>query len=44
MIYLFSKEKGKKYEQNPKIRSFQIKTNEMPKITGKGVCYTEGRY
>ena len=41
-LLLFPKEKGK-YEQNPKIRSFQIKTNKMSEITGKGVGYTEGR-
>ena len=35
--------KMEKYEQNPKIRSFQIKTNKIPEITGKGVGYTEGR-
>jgi hypothetical protein len=35
--------KMEKYKQNPKIRSFQIKTNKMPEITGKGVGYIEGR-
>ena len=35
--------KREKYEQNPKVRSFKIKTNKMPEITGKGVGYTEGR-
>ena len=42
VLLLFPREKGK-YEQNPKVRSFQIKTNKMPEITGKGVGYTEGR-
>ena len=42
-FYCFQR-KREKYEQNPKIRSFQIKTNKMPEITGKGVGYTEGRY
>ena len=41
--FIVSKGKGKKYEQNPKVRSFQIKTNKMSEITGKGVGYTEGR-
>jgi hypothetical protein len=41
--FIVSKGKGIKYEQNPKVRSFQIKTNKMPEITGKGVGYTEGR-
>ena len=40
---LLLQRKREKYEQNPKIRSFQIKTNKMPEITGKGVGYTEGR-
>jgi hypothetical protein len=35
--------KKEKYEQNPKIRSFQIKNNKMSEITSKGVGYTEGR-
>ena len=42
MLLLFSKEK-EKVRTNPKIRSFQIKTNKIPEITGKGVGYTEGR-
>ena len=41
-LYCFQ-QKREKYEQNPKIRSFQIKTNKMPEITGKGIGYTEGR-
>ena len=40
MLLLFPKEKGKEYEQNPKIRSFQIKTNKISEITDKGVGYT----
>ena len=43
VLLLFSKGKGKSTKKNPKIRSFQIKTNKMPEITGKGVGYTEGR-
>ena len=39
-LLLFPREKGK---VRTKIRSFQIKTNKMPEITGKGVGYTEGR-
>ena len=41
-FYCFQR-KMEKYEQNPKIRSFQIKTNKKPEITGKGVGYIEGR-
>ena len=41
--FIVFKGKGKKYEQNPKVRSFQIKTNKKSEITGKGVGYTEGR-
>ena len=41
-FYCFQR-KREKYEQSPKIRSFQIKTNKIPNITGKGVGYTEGR-
>ena len=42
-LLLFPKERGK-YEQNPKIISFQIKTNKMLEITGKGGGYTYGKY
>jgi hypothetical protein len=42
-FYYFQR-KREKYEQNLKIRSFQIKTNKMSEITGKGVGYTKGRY
>jgi hypothetical protein len=42
-LLLFPREKGKKYEQNPKVRSFQIKTNKILEIKGKEVGYTEGR-
>ena len=42
--FIVSKGKRKKYEQNPKIRSFQIKTNKIQESIGKGVGYTEGRY
>ena len=41
-LLLFPREKGK-VGTKPKVRSFQIKTNKMSEITGKGVGYTEGR-
>ena len=41
-LLLFPREKGK-VRTKPKIRSFQIKTNKIPEITGKGVGNTEGR-
>ena len=36
-LLLFPREKGKVRTKPKKIRSFQIKTNKMPKITGKGL-------
>ena len=33
---MFPREKGK-VRTKPKIRSFQIKTNKIPEITGKGL-------
>ena len=41
--FIISKGKGKSTNKTQKIKSFQIKTNKIQDITGKGVGYTKGR-